>query len=160
MTTPLHLLAFALTPKFYSAEMLATPRRVPPYRDAEVASGYRAAFKKIYQDEETRNIVMREFGQFLSAKNHDVVALNARYGMDADEWWYVHGQGSVYLQPLAINLNSQLQVLLQLSGIGVHTPSSTQSNIIVWVQRKPRIWSTYTPTFVCCHIRTLNIVRV
>ncbi|XP_059066852.1 uncharacterized protein LOC131035275 [Cryptomeria japonica] len=108
MTTPLHLLAFALTPKFYSAEILATPRRVPPYRDAEVASGYRAAFKKIYQDEETRNIVMREFGQFVSAKNHDVVALNARYGMDADEWWYVHGQGSIYLQPLAIKLNSQV----------------------------------------------------
>ncbi|XP_059069104.1 uncharacterized protein LOC131859411 [Cryptomeria japonica] len=108
MTTPLHLLAFALTPKFYSAEMLATPRRVPPYRDAEVASGYRVAFKKIYQDEETRNIVMREFGQFVSAKNHDVVALNARYGMDADEWWYVHGQGSIYLQPLAIKLNSQV----------------------------------------------------
>ncbi|XP_057854505.1 uncharacterized protein LOC131064392 [Cryptomeria japonica] len=108
MTTPLHLLAFALTPKFYSAEMLATPRRVPPYRDAEVASGYRAAFKKTYQDEETRNIFMREFGQFVSAKNHDVVALNARYGMDANEWWYVHGQGSVYLQPLAIKLNSQV----------------------------------------------------
>ncbi|XP_057872855.2 uncharacterized protein LOC131079003 [Cryptomeria japonica] len=51
---------------------------------------------------------MREFGQFVSAKSHDVVALNARYGMDADEWWYVHGQGSVYLQPLAIKLNSQV----------------------------------------------------
>ncbi|XP_059076140.1 uncharacterized protein LOC131875543 [Cryptomeria japonica] len=108
MTNPLHLLAFALTPKFYSAEMLATPRRVPPYRDAEVASGYRAAFKKIYQDEETRNVVMKEFGQFVSTKNHDVVALNARYGMDADEWWYVYGQGSVYLQPLAIKLLSQV----------------------------------------------------
>lgn len=37
MTTPLHLLAFALTPKFYSDEILAMPSRVPPYKDAEVS---------------------------------------------------------------------------------------------------------------------------
>lgn len=51
MTTPLHLLAFAL--KFYSIEILALPRRVPPYRDVEVAIGYRAAFRKIYSVDET-----------------------------------------------------------------------------------------------------------
>lgn len=49
MTTSLHLLAFALMPKFYSTKLLALPRRVPPYRDAEIAIGYRASFRKIYQ---------------------------------------------------------------------------------------------------------------
>ena len=44
MTTPLHLLAFALSPSFYSQSVLkGSTTRVPPYRDPEVAQGYKAA---------------------------------------------------------------------------------------------------------------------
>jgi hypothetical protein len=109
MTTPLHLLAYALSPRFYSQEMVSEPNRVAPYRDAEVAAGYKAAISKMYRDDsETRDIVLTEFAQFASSKYHDNIALHAQYRMDADEWWYGHGQRFVFLQPLAIKLLSQV----------------------------------------------------
>ena len=44
MTTPLHLLAFVLTPRFFSQDVLkGNSTRVAPYRDLEVAHGYKAA---------------------------------------------------------------------------------------------------------------------
>ena len=33
MTTPLHILAFALTPKYYSSQIVFVPRTLSPYRD-------------------------------------------------------------------------------------------------------------------------------
>ena len=112
MTTLLHLLAFALSPKYYSKEILSLPRRMAPYRDLEVAAGYKAAFRKIFVDEEIQSIVMGEFSQFIAAKNHDVSAHLDRYRKDTDDWWYLHGQGSIYLQPLAIKILSQVCIFL------------------------------------------------
>ena len=57
MTTPLHLLAFALTPKFYSDGILAMPSRVPPYKDVEVSEGCKKALTKLFPDREMENIV-------------------------------------------------------------------------------------------------------
>ena len=50
MTTPLHLLAFALTPRFYSQDVLkGNSTRVAPYRDPKVSEGYKAAFEDSFQ---------------------------------------------------------------------------------------------------------------
>ena len=75
MTTPLHLLAFALTPKYYSAEILSLPRRVPPYRDVEVSEGYKAAFSRIFPDPEVEDMVRGEFVNFISSRDHSISAL-------------------------------------------------------------------------------------
>lgn len=64
MTTPLHLLAFALTPKFYSRELLALPNRLPPYRDVEVNDGFRKALVKLFPDTEMEDVVSSEFASF------------------------------------------------------------------------------------------------
>ncbi|XP_057830454.2 CBL-interacting protein kinase 24 isoform X2 [Cryptomeria japonica] len=39
MITPLHLLAYALTPKYYSNQFLDQPRRLAPWRDLEASDG-------------------------------------------------------------------------------------------------------------------------
>ena len=41
MTTPLHLLAFALSPKFYSQSVLkGSTTRIAPYKDPKIVQGY------------------------------------------------------------------------------------------------------------------------
>ncbi|KAH9314484.1 hypothetical protein KI387_023111 [Taxus chinensis] len=106
MTTPLHLLAFALTPRFYSTEILSLPGRVAPYRDAEVSEGYMAALARLFPDPEAQDQVMVEFGNFIAETGHSLLALRSKYKMDAHMWWYLHGTSSVYLQPLAIKVAS------------------------------------------------------
>ncbi|KAH9291990.1 hypothetical protein KI387_042820, partial [Taxus chinensis] len=56
MTTPLHLLAFALTPRFYYTEILSLPGRVAPYRDVEVSEGYMAALARLFPNPEAQDI--------------------------------------------------------------------------------------------------------
>ena len=46
MTTPLHLLAYALNPKYYSAELLSDPNRSAPNKDPKVSLG----FKKLLEN--------------------------------------------------------------------------------------------------------------
>lgn len=45
MITSLHLLAFALSLKYYSTKTLAFPKRVVPYRDAKVANVFKDALQ-------------------------------------------------------------------------------------------------------------------
>jgi len=44
MTTPLHLLAYAMNPKYYAAELLSDPERTAPNKNPEVAEGFKNAF--------------------------------------------------------------------------------------------------------------------
>ncbi|KAH9291975.1 hypothetical protein KI387_042840, partial [Taxus chinensis] len=108
MTTPLHLLAFALTPRFYSTEILSLPGRVAPYRDAEVSEGYMVALARLFPDPEAQDQVMVEFGNFIAETGHSLLALRSKYKMDAHMWWYLHGTSSAYLQPLAIKVLAQV----------------------------------------------------
>lgn len=51
MTIPLHLLAFALSLKFYSQSVLrGSTIGVAPYKDLEVAQGYKAALRRLFPE--------------------------------------------------------------------------------------------------------------
>jgi hypothetical protein len=110
MTTPLHLLAFALSPKYYSDEILALPTRVPPYRDAEVGEGFRKAIAKLFPNIEMEDAVTSEFADFVSSTGHSPAAIRDKYRKDAHSWWYLNGHKSPNLQILAIKVLSQVSV--------------------------------------------------
>lgn len=52
MTTPLHLLAYALHLKYYHSKILSLPGRTTPNKDSEVVQGYKTTLRKIYRDRE------------------------------------------------------------------------------------------------------------
>lgn len=112
MTTPLHLLAFALTPKYYSDEILALPSRVQPYSDLEVGMGCRKALSRLFPDQETEYIVRAEFVDFVAGENQSIGASIDKYRMDAHSWWYVNGFTTPHLQALAIKVLSQVSYLV------------------------------------------------
>lgn len=112
MTAPLHLLAFALTPKFYSDEMLAKPSRVPPYRDSKVSEGCGTALTKLFPDSKMEDLMSSEFADFVASNGQSVAALRDKYKKDAHAWWYLNGHTSPNLQTLAIKLLSQVSFLI------------------------------------------------
>lgn len=111
MTTPLHLLAYALTPKYYSNQFLDKPGRIPPWRDLEVSDGYKAAFLRLYPDDDLRDIVTNEFIEFANGNGLSVDALRHRSKKDAHSWWYFHGACFQHLQPLAVKVLSQVSLI-------------------------------------------------
>lgn len=111
MTTPLHLLAYALTPKYYSSQYCDLPGRLPPYRDMEVSDGYQAAFRRIFPDDDIRDVIMDEFIAFVNATDLSNDALRHRFKKHAHGWWYLHGQKFRTLQPLAIKVISQVSFI-------------------------------------------------
>ena len=50
MTTPLHLLAYAVNPKYYSIELLSDPERTAPNKDLEVSKGFKKVLRKLFVD--------------------------------------------------------------------------------------------------------------
>lgn len=108
MTTPLHLLAHALSPIYYSNEVLSLLGRTKLYRDPEVVVGYKRAFARLYSDLEVVDNVRKEFGLFISGRSHSPCAINDQSKMDGVTWWYLHGQYFMFLQPLAIKILSQV----------------------------------------------------
>lgn len=83
---------------------------MPPFRDAEVADGYKRALAKIFQDPEIGAIVRSEFAAFNSGEDFDPIAIADQSRMGAIKWWYLHGQAFTYLQPLAIKVLSQVSL--------------------------------------------------
>ena len=65
MTTSLHLLAYALHPKYYHCKILSLPGRTAPNKDSEVVQGYKTALRKIYRDVGIALVVHEEFGGYL-----------------------------------------------------------------------------------------------
>lgn len=108
MTTSLHLLAYALSPRYYSSEVLSIPGRVAPFRDVEVSNGCKKALAKMFRDPELGAHVRSEFGSFVSGQELDDIAEEDRGRINAIKWWYLHGQEFKYLQPLAIKILSQV----------------------------------------------------
>ena len=86
MTTPLHLLAFSLSPKYYSEEGHAMPTRVPPYHDAKVGEGFRKAVAKHFLDTEMEDVVTSEFADFLSSTGPSLAVVHDKYRKDAHSW--------------------------------------------------------------------------
>ena len=112
MTTPLHLLAFALTPKFYSDEIISQPTRVPPYTDGEVSDGCRTALSRLFRDHAMEDLVTTEFVDFVSSNGQSVAAIRDKYRKEAHAWWYLNGHTAPHLQTLAIKLLSQVCFLI------------------------------------------------
>ncbi|KAH9296658.1 hypothetical protein KI387_044238 [Taxus chinensis] len=111
MTTPLHLLAYALNPKFYSSEILALPGRQKPYDDHEVASGAKAAFRRLFPDPDVTSAVRCEMTLFVSSSNSSMGEIDAtldRYKMPPCMWWCAHGHDAKWLRPVAIKILSQV----------------------------------------------------
>ena len=67
MTTPLHLLAYALHPKYYHSKILSLPGRTAPNKDSEVVQGYKTALRKIYRNTGVAIEVRQEFGAFVQS---------------------------------------------------------------------------------------------
>ena len=63
MTTPLHLLAYALHPKYY----LSLLGRTSPHKDSKVVQGYKTTLRKIYRDVGIAMEVREEFGGFVQS---------------------------------------------------------------------------------------------
>jgi len=110
MTTPLHLLAYALHPKYYHSKILSLPGRTAPNRDSEVVQGYKTALRKIYRDMGTAMEVHAEFGAFVQSTGgfSDPTAMNDRGHIDPITWWGFHGGESIHISTLATRLLSQV----------------------------------------------------
>ena len=67
MTTPLHLLAYALHPKSYHCKILSLLGRIAPNKDSEVVQGYKTTLRKIYRDVGIALEVREEFGAFVQS---------------------------------------------------------------------------------------------
>ena len=60
MTTLFYLLAHALSPRYYSKKVISIPGRLPPYRDVDVANGYKRALTRPFQDEDSLHMYLRK----------------------------------------------------------------------------------------------------
>ena len=103
-------LAFSLSPKYYSENILALPTRVPPYRDAEVGEGCRKAIAKLFPNIEMEDVVTSEFVDFVSSTGQTLAAVRDKYRKDAHAWWYLNGHKLPNLQILAIKVLSQVSL--------------------------------------------------
>ena len=67
ITTPLHLLAYVVNPKYYVAELLSDPERIAPSKDPEVSQGFKNAFRKLFVDPEIGLQIHSEFVHFVGS---------------------------------------------------------------------------------------------
>ena len=68
MTTSLHLLAYAVNPKYYSAELLNDPERTAPNNDPEVSQGFKKAFRNLFVDPDIAVQIREEFAHFVGSE--------------------------------------------------------------------------------------------
>lgn len=91
MTTLLHLLVFALSPKYYSVKLHFVSTRIAPYRDVEVSQGYKVALRRLFIDLDMWDAVRIEFMDFVCSNDFNIDALYEKFKVDAHSWWYFHG---------------------------------------------------------------------
>ena len=108
MTTAVHLLAYALHPKYYHSKILSFPGRTAPNKDSEVVQGYKTTLRKKYRDVENALEVREEFGGYVQSTGNfsDPLAMNDRGHFDPITWWGFHGGDSIHLSNLATKLLS------------------------------------------------------
>jgi hypothetical protein len=92
MTTPLHLLAYALHPKYYHSKRIPLPGRTTPNKDSKVVQRYKMALRKIYRDVGIAMEVREEFGAFVQSTGNfsNPLAMD-----DRGIWILLHGGASM-----------------------------------------------------------------
>ncbi|XP_061367322.1 uncharacterized protein LOC133310406 [Gastrolobium bilobum] len=109
-STPLHSLAHALNPKYYSEQWLNDdPSRVPPHQDLEINQERQKCLKRYFPNLEDRNKINLEYVDFASMSGgfRDYDAMQNRYSMEPKAWWVLHGACSPMLQKIALRLVAQ-----------------------------------------------------
>eukprot|EP00253_Pinus_taeda_P003127 PITA_03127 len=110
MTTPLHLLAYALNPKYYAAELLRDPERSAPNKDPEVVEGFKNAFRKLFVDPEIGLWIRAQFSHFVGSEGWgcDIECMRDKSRLSPIEWWNFYGGALPHIQKLAIKVLSQV----------------------------------------------------
>eukprot|EP00253_Pinus_taeda_P030301 PITA_30301 len=110
MTTPLHLLAYEVNPKYYAAELLSDPERTTPNKDPEVAEGFKNAFRKIFVDPEIGRRIRAQFSHFVGSEGWDcdIDCMRDKTRLSPIEWWNFYGGALSHIQKLAIMILSQV----------------------------------------------------
>ncbi|XP_061347130.1 uncharacterized protein LOC133292709 [Gastrolobium bilobum] len=109
-STPLHCLAHALHPKYYSDQWLAEdPSRVSPDNDVEINLEVKKFFRRHFSSVEERATVNLEYINFVQMKGgfREFEAIENRYTMNPNDWWGVHGCSAPLLKKLALKLTAQ-----------------------------------------------------
>ncbi|XP_061352433.1 uncharacterized protein LOC133297305 [Gastrolobium bilobum] len=109
-STPLHSLAHALNPKYYSEQWLNEYlSRVPPHKDLEINQERQKRLKRYFPNLEDRNKINSEYVDFASMSGgfRDYDAMQNRYSMKPKAWWVLHGACSPMLQKIALQLVAQ-----------------------------------------------------
>lgn len=68
MTTPLHLLAYVVNPKYYSIELLSYLEITTPNKDPEVSQGFKKAFRKLFVDPKIGIQICSKFAHFVGSE--------------------------------------------------------------------------------------------
>lgn len=90
MTTWLHLLTFALTPKYYSFELLSMSTRVAPYRDVEVNQVNKAKCCRLFIGCDMWDAMRVEFVDLACSNSFSIDAFWDKYKFHAHSWCYIH----------------------------------------------------------------------
>ncbi|XP_061364625.1 uncharacterized protein LOC133308064 [Gastrolobium bilobum] len=88
-STPLHCLAHALNPKYYSDQWLAEdPNRVSPDNDVEINLEVKKFFRRHFSSMEERATVNLEYVNFVQMKGdfREFEAIENRYTMNPNDW--------------------------------------------------------------------------
>ncbi|XP_030477544.2 uncharacterized protein LOC115694594 [Syzygium oleosum] len=108
--TPLHCLAHALNPRYYSYQWLnEDSSRVSPYKDNEIIQETKKCFRKYFPNLEERTKVNLEYADFAYTNGEfkEFDSVHSRYSMDPKAWWVIHGASAPMLQSLALKLLAQ-----------------------------------------------------
>eukprot|EP00253_Pinus_taeda_P014349 PITA_14349 len=110
MTTPLHLLAYAVSPKYYTAELLSDPEKTAPSKDPEVSQGFKKAFRKLYVDPKIGLPVRAEFSHFVGPEGWDsnIDCMRDKRAMSTIEWRNYYGGELPHIQKLTIRILSSI----------------------------------------------------
>ncbi|XP_030515905.2 uncharacterized protein LOC115729461 isoform X1 [Rhodamnia argentea] len=102
--TPLHCLAHALNPRYYSDQWLnEEPTRVSTYKDKEMNQERQKCLRKYFPNLDERNKVNLEYVDFAckSGDFREFDSIHNRYAMDPKAWWVIHGACAPMLQSIA-----------------------------------------------------------
>ncbi|XP_057467262.1 uncharacterized protein LOC130796494 [Actinidia eriantha] len=108
--TPLHCLAHALNPRYYSDKWLEEDlNRVPPHRDEEVTNERKKCLKRYLIDPMERTKANVEYAKFSTKEGpfSDVDSIEDRWNMDPHSWWVIHGASASTLQTIALKILTQ-----------------------------------------------------
>ncbi|XP_061366107.1 uncharacterized protein LOC133309353 [Gastrolobium bilobum] len=109
-STPLHCLAHALNPKYYSRQWLQEDSsRVPPHMDLELTQERQKCLRRFFPSMEDRSRIGLEYADFISNSGTfgDFDAINTQYTMDPKSWWLLYGTFTPMLQKIALRLVQQ-----------------------------------------------------